>query len=83
MAKQVITEITIQELNRQKNILIGIMLGAGIVLFFIAGGTLYMVFEEGRYYMVLTIISCIACLIPGFIGLSEINKEFSRRAMAK
>ena len=81
MARKPVTELTIKELNRQKDVVTGIMLGAGVVLLFIAGYALYMIFQEGEYYMFLTILGCILSILPGFIALNEINKEMKRRAM--
>lgn len=81
MKRKPVSELTINELSGQKNILIGIMIGAGVVLLFIAGAALYMIFQEGLHYMVLTLFGCIGSIIPGFIGLDEINKEMKRRAI--
>jgi hypothetical protein len=82
MARKPVSELTAKELSRQKDVLIAIMLGAGVPLFSMAGYSLYMIIQEGSYYMFLTILGCILSIIPGFIGLNEINKEIKRRAIA-
>lgn len=82
MARKPVSELTAKELSKQKDVLTGIMLGAGVPLFSMAGYSLYMIIQEGSYYMLLTILGCILSINPGFIGLNEINKEIKRRAIA-
>lgn len=82
MIRKSVSELTTNELSKQKDVVIGIMLGSGIPLISMAGYSLYMIIQEGSYYMILTILGCILSIIPGFIGLNEINKEIKRRAIA-
>jgi hypothetical protein len=82
MKRKPVSELTTNELSRQKDLLTAIVMGAGIVLLFTAGAALYMIFQEGLHYMILTLIGCIASIIPGFIGLNEINKEMKLRTVA-
>lgn len=80
MKRKPISELSMQELSRQKNWLTCITLGAGLVLLFLAGIILHQVFYEQQYYMALLLLSCVASIIPGFIGLKEIDQELRRRA---
>jgi hypothetical protein len=82
MARKPVSELTTKELSKQKEVLTAIMLGAGVPLLSMAGYSLYMIIQEGSYFMLLTILGCILSIIPGFIGLNEINKEIRRRPIA-
>nr|WP_068890424.1 hypothetical protein [Pedobacter panaciterrae] len=79
MKRKPVSELTMDELGKQKNLLNGIIIGAGLLLLFLTGVILYQIILEQQYYMSLLLISCVLSIIPGFIGLQEIDKEMKNR----
>jgi len=82
MKRKPISELTLSELKKQRQFLVIVTFTASGAMLFLTGVILYQVFQEQQYYMSLLLLPCLGSVLPGFIGLKEVNREMVRRETA-
>ncbi len=74
-----LSDLTLEELNKQKNSLKGVLIGLGIVTLIAYSILLYLAIKN-RNFVLIAIIPCGAItLLPGLIRWSQLNTEIKSR----
>lgn len=79
MKPQKVTELTTEELNKQKKTLSGVLIGLGSVTLFAYGILLYFVIRDKNFVFLAIIPSGFLTLLPSLIRIGQINTELKSR----
>ncbi|SHF70251.1 hypothetical protein [Pedobacter caeni] len=79
MKKNQLSELTLDELYKKKKTLQGATIGLGIVMVIAFSILLYLVFKSRNFVLITVIPAGLISLIPGIIGLSQVNSEIKSR----
>jgi len=78
-----LSELSIQEITKQKKLLTGVLIGFSIVLVIAYSILIYLMIRH-KNYIILTIIPLgFVTLLPAIIRLSQINAEIKSRSEHK
>jgi flagellar basal body-associated protein FliL len=81
MKKNSLSELTAEELNKQKSSLIKILLASGIVMLILFTVSMYIVLRYEKSSAQVAIIPvCLVFLLPALIKLSQVNTEIKSRS---
>ncbi|CAL1518888.1 hypothetical protein MMC2321_02633 [Chitinophaga sp. MM2321] len=73
------SDLTINELNKQKSSLNRILLGTGIVMLILCTVLLYLISKSQNFALIAVIPCILLTMLPGIIKLSQINAEIKSR----
>jgi hypothetical protein len=79
MKKNQLSELTLEELYKKKKTLQGATIGLGIVMVIAFSILLYLVFKSRNFALITIIPAGLISLIPGIIGLVQVNSEIKSR----
>jgi len=79
MKTQKVTELTTEELSKQKKSLSGVLIGLGSVMLFAYGILLYFIIRDKNFVFLAIIPSGFLTLLPSIIRLGQINTELKSR----
>lgn len=74
-----LSELTLEELHKQKNTLKGVLIGFGIVMLLACGGLFYLIMKNQNFALFAVIPGCMITLLPSFIRLGQLNTEIKSR----
>ena len=81
MKKNQLSELTLDELYKKKKTLQGATIGLGIVMLIAFSILLYLVFKNRNFALITIIPAGLISLIPGIIGLAQVNSEIKLRKL--
>ncbi|MCY1229074.1 hypothetical protein D3C87_204750 [compost metagenome] len=74
-----LSELTLEELHKEKNKLKGVVIGFGIVMLLACGGLLFLIIKNQNFALFAVIPGCMLTLLPSFIRLGQLNTEIKSR----
>lgn len=77
--KNLVTELSTEELLKQKKTLTGAALGLGITMIAACVILFYLIIRSKNYMLIMIIPACMISLIPSFMRLGQINAELKSR----
>lgn len=79
MKNNTLSQLSDAELNKQKNLLTGVLIGLAVVMLVASGIILYVIIKHKNLALVATIPCTFITLLPSFISLGQINTEIKSR----
>lgn len=79
MKKNSLSEVSIETLTKQKNLLKGVAIGFALVMLFAFGALLYLATKKGNYSLLAVWPASMITLLPIWIRFSQINQEIKSR----
>ena len=79
MKKNKLSELTTEELGRQKGLLKGIVIGTAIVMLVLCSLLVYLVNRSQNFGLMAMVPACMVVILPGIIRLSQVNTELKLR----
>ncbi|SES29822.1 hypothetical protein [Pedobacter rhizosphaerae] len=79
MKNNTLSQLSDAELNKQKNLLTGVLIGLAVVMLVASGIILYVIIKHKNLALVATIPCTFITLLPSFIRLGQINTEIKSR----
>lgn len=79
MAKNKLSEMSTDELNKQKGLLKGIVIGMAVVMLLCYIVLIYLVLQNKKYVLLVIIPATFMSLLPSALRLIQINTELKAR----
>lgn len=79
MKKNILSELTLDELNKQKKSTRGILIATSIVMLIFSSVILYLSIAKHNMSLITFIPIFFLSMFPGFIKLSQVNSEIKSR----
>ena len=74
-----LSELTLEELHKQKNTLKSVLIAFSIVMFLAGAGLLFMAIKSKNFALIAVIPGCMLTLLPSFIRYGQLNTEIKSR----
>lgn len=74
-----LSELTLEELHKEKKTLKGVLIAFSIVMLIACAGLLYLIIKKQNFALIAVIPGCMLTLLPTFIRLGQINTEIKSR----
>lgn len=81
MKKNKLSELTIDELNKQKNSSTGFLLGSGIVMLILISTLLYLIIKNQNFSLTAIVPILLLMMVPAIIKVNQINSEIKSRKL--
>jgi hypothetical protein len=79
MKKNKLTELTIDELSKEKSSIKGVLIGTAIVMLILCGAIFYLANRKQNFGLMAIVPCCLLTMLPATIRLSQINAEIKSR----
>jgi hypothetical protein len=79
MKKNKLTELTIDELSKEKSSIKGVLIGTAIVMLILCGAIFYLANRNQNFGLIAIVPCCLLTMLPATIRLSQINAEIKSR----
>lgn len=81
MKKNQLSELTLEELNKQKKSTSGVLIGTLIVMVILSGVIFYLSITKHNTSLLTFIPIFLLSMLPGIIKLSQVNSEIKSRSL--
>lgn len=81
MKKNQLSELTLEELNKQKKSTSGVLIGTLIVMLILSGIIFYLSITKHNTSLLTFIPIFLLSMLPGIIKLSQVNSEIKSRSL--
>lgn len=81
MKKNQLSELTLEELNKQKKSTSGILIGTLVVMLILSGVIFYLSITKHNTSLITFIPIFMLSMLPGIIKLSQVNSEIKSRSL--
>jgi hypothetical protein len=78
-----LSDLTLEELTKQKNTLKGVIIGFSILFLFAFSVLFYLIFESRNYVLLACIPPGLLAMLPAIMRLSQLNAEIKLRNPGK
>ncbi|WP_316743125.1 hypothetical protein [Pedobacter antarcticus] len=81
MKKNQLSELTLEELNKQKKSTSGVLIGTLVVMVILSGVIFYLSITKHNTSLLTFIPIFLLSMLPGIIKLSQVNSEIKSRSL--
>ncbi|MBC8645229.1 hypothetical protein [Flavobacterium lindanitolerans] len=74
-----LSELTLEELHKQKNTLKSVLIAFSIIMFLACVGLLFMGMKSKNFALIAIIPGCILTMLPNYIRFGQLNTEIKSR----